>query len=109
MFDDCYREFEVFLDIAQENKIFVKFFLNPNGVDLEDFVIIYFTKVGEEFMEVVKYDFSQKESLHVHYFYPKNPRKVFLELAPALVTIVVLYDELVSSWHKHLLRFNDKD
>jgi len=103
------QSLEVDLDGQKENMLLVRFVFSDDGFEIIEFVLIYLTKINEKFVEVVKYDFSQREKVHVHFFYPKNPRKVFLDLSPNIDTIFSLKEELELNWHKHLLRFNDKD
>ena len=103
------QSIEVALDVEKNNKLLINFVYSENYCDIVEFVIIYLTKIEERFVEVVKYDFSRKEKLHVHYFYPKHSRKVFLDAEPNIDFIMGVKDDFVSNWHKHLIRFNNKD
>ncbi|MFA6269215.1 MAG: hypothetical protein WC652_05335 [archaeon] len=100
--------FELYLDLVEENKLLFTYTFLDDYVGLEEFVIIYLTKVDDKFVEVVKYDFSEKEKLHVHYFYPKNPRKVFLDLEVNVGLLMQLEVELTQNWRKHLLKFKNE-
>jgi hypothetical protein len=107
MQEDLFREFEINLDKNGENKVFVKFKLLENG-GLEEFVVIYFTLVDGVFLEVLKYDFSKNEKLHLHCAYDKKRTKVFLDEEPSLDTLVILKDVILVSWKKHLLKFKER-
>lgn len=106
MDDDFLREVYYFVDSAKMNKIFVKFKHIQNSSELEEFVIIYLTKIDEVFVEVVKYDFSKREKFHVHYY--SDQRKVYFDEIPTNETMARLNQHLLENWHKYLLKFLER-
>lgn len=105
--DDNFREFFSFLDLKKENEIYIKFEYSSEFA-VTAFVIIYLTKVNGTFEEVVKYDYSQRERLHVHYFFKKHSRKEYLNLSPTVDTLFDLKIKLTENWQKYLIKFNEE-
>jgi hypothetical protein len=106
MDDDSLKEFELFLDSKKENVLFVKFKYKPNSAELEEFVLIYFTMIENKLIEVIKYDFSQREKLHVHLTDGKT--KQFLDEEPNIETLINLKNYLALNWAKFLLKFRER-
>jgi hypothetical protein len=103
--DESFREFNYFLDSKKENQLFIKFEYSADFL-VNAFVIIYLTKVNGVFEEVVKYDYSKRETLHVHYFFKKHSRKEYLGLPPTIDTLFELKIKLTENWQKYLIKFN---
>ena len=104
--DDNFREFFIFLDSSMENEIYINFTYSQDFSFVIDFVLIYLTNVNGVFKEVVKFDCSQREALHVHYFFKKHARKEYLDLTPTIDTLFDLKNDLVANWQKYLIKFN---
>ena len=102
------REFYVLLDASEKNKIYIKYAYSADFLSIDEFVLIYLTSVDGVFKEVVKYDYSQKEPLHVHYYFEKNARKEYLDLLPTIDTIINLHDKICSNWQKYLLKSKEQ-
>ena len=105
--DDNFRQFDYFLDSKKENQLFIKFEYSPDFF-VHAFVIIYLTKVNGVFEEVVKYDYSQRETLNVHYFFKKHARKEYLDLPSTIDTLFDLKNKLIENWQKYLIKFNEE-
>jgi len=105
--DNSFRQFKYFIDYKNENQIFIRFEYNSD-FSMKAFVIVYLTKINEVFKEVVKYDYSQREQLHVHYFFKKHPRKEYLNLPPTIDTLFELKNRLELKWQKYLIKFNEE-
>ncbi len=105
--NENFREFFIFLDGGMENEVYIKFEYSAEFI-VNAFVIIYLTKVNEVFEEVIKYDYSQKETLHVHYYSKKHSRKEYLDFPPTIDTVFELKNNLEANWQKYLIKFNDE-
>ena len=105
--DDNFREFFIFLDSSMENEIYINFTYSQDFSFVIDFVLIYLTNVNGVFKEVVKFDCSQKELIHAHYFFKKYSWKDNLELLPTVDTLFSLKGNLVKDWQKYLVKFNE--
>ncbi|MEK6958586.1 MAG: hypothetical protein AABW59_00925 [archaeon] len=101
------RQFNLFLDTEQDNKIFIKYSYSEDLCRVKEFVLIYFTRRYDEFVEVVKYDCSEKERLHVHYFWGNSKHKEYLDREISIDTMLFIMDKLVENWRKYLLKFNE--
>jgi len=106
--NENFREFFIFLDEKLENEIYIKFEYSDDFSLVKEFVLIYLTCVEGTFKEVVKFDCSQKELIHAHYFFKKYSWKDDLELLPTIDTMFSLKDNLVKDWQKYLVKFNEK-
>ena len=104
MDSDFKQNFNYFLDSERKNRIFVSFTYSADFLSTDEFVLIYLTKIDDSFKEVIKYDYSKREALHVHYF-GKHARKEYLDLPPTIGTLFELKNNLVSNWHRYLLKF----
>ena len=71
-----------YLDDKNEDSVLVKYKYSPARDRVIEFVIVYLTIVDGEPKEVIKYDFSQREALNVHYYYRKPPAKQFIPSNP---------------------------
>ncbi|MDD4082610.1 MAG: hypothetical protein PHD05_04445 [Sphaerochaetaceae bacterium] len=101
-----FTEFEFFLDSHEENKIFMRFSTKEDSSEVTDFVLIYFTLIDNVFLEVVKYDFSLREKLHVHYYFSK--RKVYLDEDVNFESMAKFSEHLMYNWQNYLLKFINK-
>ena len=108
MNEDVLRQFDLFLDLKQENKLFVKFSYLDDFSGLKEFVISYQTLIGESFVEVIRYDSSLKENLHVHELFHLKSKKVFLGGAPDMDLLIRLKDQLEKNWRKYLLKYKER-
>jgi|GEM_PF-4075472 len=106
MDEDSFRQFETFLDFEKKNKLFVKFKYMGNSPELEEFVLIYLTQKEDFFVEVIKYDFSQKEKLHMHHY--KEPKKIYLNEVPNIETLARLYEFLSANWRILLVKYEER-
>ena len=104
--NENFREFFIFLDLEMQNEIYIKFEYSEDFI-VNAFVIIYLTKVNEVFEEVVKYDYSERETIHVHYYYKKHSRKEYLDFPPTIDTLFELKNNLEANWQKFLIKFNE--
>ena len=108
MVEDTLRQFDLFLDPKQENKLFIKFVYLDDFLGLKEFVISYQTLIDEKFVEIVRYDSSLKENLHIHESFPLKTKKLFLGGEPDMELLVKTKDYLVKNWHKYLIKFKER-
>lgn len=74
-----------------------------------EFVIILFLIKNNEKLEVLKYDFSQKEKLHVHKNYLKKPRKEYIISEPTVDFVKSLKREIELNWEKYIHLYKQKE
>lgn len=100
-------EFEIVLSDDAQNKLLIIFSYSEGYKTFEEFVLVYLTKVGDKYVEVIKYDCSRREPLHVHRYYGRNLDKLFIDLPCSIDSLIELKDKLLLEWHKHLIKFQD--
>jgi hypothetical protein len=105
------QQWNEYLGEDGDDTIFYKYKFSPNRNKVVEFVIIYFTLVDGKSYEVVKYDFSEREALHVHSYYKKPPTKKYLEQkhdASPSETFEEMFkyaEEIKKNWHKMKIKF----
>ncbi len=94
------------LDGASENKIFTRLIIDDSGRQILRFSVVYLSIVYGRLAEVLRYDFSEKESLHVHKFYLHKPcDKLYLSDATGFEFIEHCVQSIRANWRKYLLSF----
>lgn len=74
------QQWSEFLDEEDgPDTLFIKYKYSKSKNKVVEFVIVYLTTIDGKKCEVVKYDFSEKESLHIHNYCRKPPTKRFLD------------------------------
>ena len=101
-------EWSSFLDNNQMDMLIVKYLISENGKEVIEFVAIYTTIIGESPKEVVKYDFSKKETLHSHHNYQKNQKKVFINKEVSIETIMEIVEYVEKNWRKMKMQFMER-
>lgn len=74
-----------------------------------EFVIILFLLKNNKKIEVMKYDYSQKEKLHVHKNYLKKPRKEYIVSEVTIDFVKSLKRDIELNWEKYVHLFNQKE
>jgi spore cortex formation protein SpoVR/YcgB (stage V sporulation) len=100
-------EFSEFLDDKKKDFILVKIMFSEDHSKVIEFVIIYFTIIGEKPVEIVKYDVSRKESLNVHYYYQKPAKKIFLKKEVNFETVEEILDLIKRNWTKMKIKYEE--
>jgi hypothetical protein len=90
-----------------ELKFYVKFFSKSSNI--EEFVIILFLIKENIKLEVLKYDYSQKEALHVHKYYSKNSKKEYLQNKVDVEFVINLKNEIEINFEKYINFYKQKE
>ncbi|MDD3159829.1 MAG: hypothetical protein PHQ98_02585 [Candidatus ainarchaeum sp.] len=97
-----------FLDEFKNDLIIIKYFFSLEENKVLEFVIIYASVIDEKLEEIVKYDVSQKEQLHVHYYkYKQFEVKKFLNNEVSFQTMWEIVEYLKENWRILKLKFLD--
>lgn len=97
------------LDEVQGVELFVDFQLGEKSMIVEEFVIILFCYYENKKIEVIKYDYSQKEGLHVHKNYLQNKQKEYLKNKVDSELIVSIKEGLKENWEKYVNLFKQNN
>ena len=92
----------------EEDFLFVRFNFIPESGKILVFAIIQTTIIAGEFVEVIRFDYSQNEGLHVHKFYTKNGDKCYLGEVVDFSMIEKLVGQVQENWRKYKLAFLNK-
>jgi len=101
---DC-QQWSYYLDGNKKDCIMVKYVYSPNLDKIIRFVVAYHTVVNEIPCEVIRCDCSEKEAVHVHYFYRKPPEKEFVNAAADFATMEKFVDYITNNWQKLKSKF----
>ncbi len=74
------QQWQEYLDKDFQDLIFYKFVYSQDLKKVDEFILIYITTINNKPVEILKYDFSKKESFYVHFYYKKPPLKKFINL-----------------------------
>lgn len=102
------HSFSRFLDKAEKNKLFVRFVFLPDCTGVEEFAVVYLAEIEGESHEVLRYDCSKKEAVHLHNFFYKKQRKSFIGKEKSFDTIEELVKEIQKNWRVYRLKFLEK-
>jgi len=95
------------LNNCVELKFYIKFF--PKSNNIEEFVIILFLIKDNVKLEVLKYDYSQKESLHIHKYYSKRAVKEYLYDKVDVEFVLNLKNEIRTNFERYIDLYEQKD
>jgi len=105
---DRQETFSEFLDKEKQNKLFVRLVFTPKGA-IEEFAVIYCAIIDNVPYEVVRYDCSARETIHVHHFFKKKrKRKRHLERERNYDTIEEFMETIKKNWHDYRMKFLEK-
>ena len=100
---------QYFLDKDNCIELYFWFVLGKNSLVVKEFVIILFLVVENKKFEVIKYDFSHREKLHVHKYYLNKKTKEFLNIIIEPKTIVFLKEGILNNWGEYVLLFKQNN
>jgi len=86
------------LDSKMEYYLFVRFVYSMDFSSVDEFSISLVCLEFEKHLEIVRYDCSRDESVHVHYFYNSPPKKVYLNDFVSLETFWQYVDDVEKNW-----------
>lgn len=98
------------LNGSLEDFIFSKFKISllSGLIKIEEFCIVYFIDSGKKVSEVVRYDWSEKESPHVHEFWLGQDSKRFINARKDFETIESISKNIKKNWREYRSRFINK-
>ncbi|MFH0970845.1 MAG: hypothetical protein V1776_05325 [Candidatus Diapherotrites archaeon] len=99
------REYNVqeWLDEKKENMVFVRYVFLPNFSNIEQFAVIYLTKEGKNWREIIKIDGNPAEAVHIHVSYSDKEKKN-LHKPITWETVEEAVDRIKSHWREYLLQ-----
>lgn len=102
------KNFSWFLDKAKENIVFVRFVFMPDGKLLEEFSISYCNIADRRFYEIVRYDCSGRETVHIHQFYLAPAAKRTLDKEKSFGTMAEFTTLIEKNRRQYLLSYKEK-
>lgn len=97
-----------FLDAEGQNKLISRYVLAEDFGKIEEFALVYVTIIDGEAHEVIRYDCSSDETVHVHRFFRRPPEKTYLEKGKTLETMEELTKHIRANWRLYLARFLER-
>jgi len=97
-----------YLDKGKENQLFVRFVFSEDYKSIEEFAVSYLTTVNEKAEEVVRFDCGRRETVNVHYFFNKPPKKRYLKREKSFETLEEFVKNIRANWMLYRSRFLDK-
>jgi len=94
-----------FLDTEGNNILLVKFLFPKDFSGVEEFTVIYLIAIGEEIKEIVKYDCSEKEAVHVHKLFGGKKEKKHLEKEKSFDTLEEFVQDIRKNWRLYRARY----
>lgn len=100
-------EYDYFLDDEKQNKVYIRIRLNPSNSLIESFSITY-TNMSEPIThQILRIDASEKERIHIHYFFQKPPTKEYHN-KPVSGETINNYQELIqTNWRWYWAQYKD--
>jgi len=100
---DTYWEHK--LDSAGDESLRVRIVYDEFSAKIFRFAVIYLTKTDDGFVEVVRFDASEKELIHAHKFYGAKEEKHRIEKELSFDSIQEIVEEIIIKWPKFKLAF----
>jgi len=102
------KTFNWFLDKEEQNKLLVRFVYSPDGKSLESFAIIYCALIDGKIRQIVRYDCSEREEVHLHQFFRKPAVKRHLSKEKTFDTMKEFVALIEKNWRQYLLSYKEK-
>lgn len=97
-----------YLDKEKKNQVFVRFVFTPDGKAIEEFSISYCAIINEKPIEIMRYDCSAREKMHMHQFYRNHHEKKRLDKEVSYNTMQEFVDNIEKNWQQYLIKFKEK-
>lgn len=97
-----------YLDKEKENKLFIRFVFTPDFKQVEEFAVIYLTLLDEKEEEIIRYDCSRREAVHVHKFFQKPLKKTHLSRDKNFDTLQEFIKDIRENWMIYRAKFFEK-
>src|SRR3989344_940535 len=96
-----------FLDSKRENILFVRFVFSQDFKSVEEFAVIYVSIMDDKTRQILRYDCSVFEGVHVHQFYKKPLAKKYLKMEKSFDAIEELVRTVREKWAVFLSEFKE--
>ncbi|MDD5162725.1 MAG: hypothetical protein PHD95_00790 [Candidatus ainarchaeum sp.] len=97
-----------YLDKEKKNQVFIRFVFTSDGKNLEEFSVSYCLIIGEKPKEIVRYDCSAREEVHVHQFFYNHHEKKKLNKKMSYDTMQEFVGNIEKNWRQYLAKFKEK-
>jgi hypothetical protein len=87
-----------FLDSEKEEIILARIVFSPGFKQVDEFAIIYLSTIKFKAREIIRFDCSKDEKIHVHEFYKKPPEKRYLNREKSFETIEEFFELIKKKW-----------
>lgn len=94
-----------YLDKGHENKLFIRFVFTADFHGIEEFAVVYLASVRGGMREVVRYNCSSDEAVHIHRFYRKPAEKAYLNREKCIGTLEEFADNIRENWRGYRSKF----
>lgn len=99
-----------YLDAEKKNKLFVRYVFTQDFKELEEFAVSFLlVKNDEDYSEIIRYDCSIDEEVHVHKFFHNPPLKKYLQKDKSFTTLMELSEDIRKNWRPYLLHYSEKE
>ena len=97
-----------YLDSEKRNKLFVRYVFAPDYKSIAEFAVSYLIIENDDtYSEILRYDCSEAESVHVHKFFCHPPLKKYLDKEKSFETLMEFADEIRKNWRIFLVQFSE--
>ena len=96
-----------FLDKEKQNLLLVKYVFSEDFVRVNEFTVIQLLEESGTILEVVKFDCSEKETVHVHRFFSKGEKKKYLKKTKSFESLEDFVKDIRENWRLYRARFEE--
>jgi len=97
-----------FLDAKKEEIIFARLVFSPDFKQIDEFAVIYLSTINCKAMEIIRFDCSKDEKIHVHEFYKKPPQKRYLNREKSFETIEEFFELIKRNWPSYRKHYSER-
>ncbi|MFH1752024.1 MAG: hypothetical protein ABH821_03760 [archaeon] len=94
--------------LDSKNRIYSRYVFSIDFKRIEEFAIVYVSQIQGKTVEILRYDCSKEEGVHVHKFYLKPTRKRYLNKEKNFDTIIELTNHIRENWGIYWIKFLEK-
>ncbi|MDD5147925.1 MAG: hypothetical protein PHH08_00500 [Candidatus ainarchaeum sp.] len=102
------RSYSWYLDKEKKNQVFIRFVFTSDGKGPEEFSVSYCQIIDEKPREIVRYDCSALENVHMHQFFRNHHEKKKLDKEISYETMQEFVDNIEKNWGQYLAKFKEK-
>ena len=93
------------LDSKKNYHLFVRFIYSEDFSSVDEFSVSLIYLELEKHLEIIRYDCSRDEAVHVHYFHNSPPKKIYLNDSVSLETLWRYVDEVENNWENYAEKY----